>query len=70
MESRQLVTYPTALQLTGLKRRTLFKRMREHGVLPLVDPNDRRLRWLDARDVARLANPVEKLVERKQRRAA
>jgi predicted DNA-binding transcriptional regulator AlpA len=60
MESRQLLDYPTALKLTGLARRTLFKRMREHQVVPYVNPADRRLRWLDRRDIEKLTQSVAK----------
>lgn len=58
MESRQLLTYPDAMQVAGIRRRTFFKRIKERGIAVYIDPTDRRLRWLDRRDIEKLTEPV------------
>jgi hypothetical protein len=58
-ETRQLIDYATAMQLTGLQRRTFFNRLKQGQVAIFVDPTDRRKRWLDRRDVLRLARTQE-----------
>ncbi len=59
-QARQLVTYPDAMKLSGIPRRTFFKRLKGHNITVYIDSNDRRLRWLDRRDLETLASPVKR----------
>ncbi len=53
-ETRQLIRYETAMQLASMPKRTFYRRLAA-GLVPIyTDPNDRRRRWLDRRDVMRL----------------
>ena len=59
-QSRQLVTYPDALRLSGMPRRTFFKRIKGHDIAVYIDPDDRRRRWILRSDVETLASPVKR----------
>jgi len=59
-QSRQLVSHPDALRLSGLPRRTFFKRLKAHGIEVYTDPDDRRRRWLLRSDVERIASPLKR----------
>ncbi len=53
-ETRQLIRYETAMQLAGMPKRTFYRRL-ARGLVPIfTDPDDRRRRYLDRRDVMRL----------------
>ena len=58
-QSRQLVTYSDAMKLSGMPRRTFFKRLKGHDIAVYIDPTDRRRRWLDRRDLEKIAEPVK-----------
>lgn len=60
IESRQLLTYQAAQRLSGWGRRAFFERLKEHGIVGYVDPVDRRRKWLDRRDVLRIARAAER----------
>lgn len=59
-QARQLVSYPDAMKLSGMPRRTFFKRLKGHDIAVYIDPDDRRLRWLDRRDLEKIAEPVKR----------
>ncbi len=59
VETRQLISYETAMKLTGLPRRTFYRRLGSVLIPIYVDPADRRKRWLDRNDVAKLARTQE-----------
>jgi hypothetical protein len=62
-QSRQLVTHPDAMQLSGLARRTFFKRLKAHGIEVYTDPDDRRRRWLLRSDIEKIASPLKRREE-------
>ncbi len=59
-QARQLVSYTDAMKLSGVPRRTFFKRLKGHAIAVYIDPDDRRLRWLDRRDLEKIAEPVKR----------
>jgi predicted DNA-binding transcriptional regulator AlpA len=58
-QTRELISYATAMQLTGLPQRTFYKRLKQSLVPIYFDSADRRKRWLDRNDVAKLARTQE-----------
>lgn len=64
LEPRHLITYPAAMRLSGWVRRAFYERLKEHGIVTYIDPNDRRRRWIDRRDVLMIRRPVERTAER------
>lgn len=66
MEStRQLIGYEEAMRLTGLPRRTFFRRIATEAVPTHIDGRDRRRRLIDRADAERMvrAEPVERAKE-------
>lgn len=55
VETRQLISYETAMKLTGLPRRTFYRRLGSVLIPIYVDSADRRKRWLDRNDLDKLA---------------
>ena len=62
-QSRQLVSHPDALRLSGLPRRTFFRRLNAHGIEVYTDPDDRRRRWLLRSDIEKIAAPLKRREE-------
>ena len=59
-QARQLVTHTDAMRLSGLPRRTFFKRIKGHGIVIYTDPDDRRRRWTLRSDVEKIAAPLKR----------
>lgn len=60
IEARQLITYESAMKLANMPKRTFYRRLAS-GVIPVyIDPDDRRRRLLERRDVEKITRPVER----------
>ncbi len=59
-EQRQLVGYPEAMRLAGIRQRAFYSRLKKYGVPTFTDAADRRRRWILRSDVATLATPVKR----------
>lgn len=60
IESRQLLSYQEAMELANLAERTLYKKIRQHGIPVYIRASDRRVKLLDRNDVLKIARPVER----------
>ncbi len=57
MESREYATYPEALQLVGVTKPTLLRRIEREGITIFVNPRDNRRRLLRRADLLKLTEP-------------
>lgn len=54
MQTRELVSYATAMQMAGLPERTFYKRLKQSLVPIYFDSADQRKRWIDRNDIPKL----------------
>lgn len=59
VETRQLISYETAMSLANMPKRTFYRRLASGVVAVYVDPGDRRKRWIDRNDVSKLVRVQE-----------
>ncbi len=59
IETRQLITYDDAMRLTGLSRRTFYRRLASELVPIYMDSRDRRRRFINRTDLTRLVDTQE-----------
>ncbi len=59
IETRQLITYDDAMRLTGLSRRTFYRRLASEMMPIYMDSRDRRRRFINRTDLTRLVKRTD-----------